>query len=255
MLVFTGAGVSAESGIPTFRDDHGFWREFPPEYFATWSGLFSVAILKPRRLAAFLQAVINPIATARPNAAHHAIAAAEQHMPVTVVTQNIDSLHQEAGSTRVHEIHGSFLEIIGRPSGARLLISRRELQRIGESLKKPGAYPFVLPHLLWILRKIIGVDIRGIHYPNLVLFGDALAEPAWTNALLVAKKTDCVIEIGCSGLVWPAALLPDHARAAGARIIAINTQKADGDIWLQGTAVALVPKLFAAAFGIPAGLL
>ena len=68
----------------------------------------ATAIFRPRRLAAFLQAVLEPMANARPNAAHIAIAAAEQYAAITVVTQNIDGLHQEAGSTRVHEIHGSF---------------------------------------------------------------------------------------------------------------------------------------------------
>jgi len=103
VVVFTGAGVSAESGIPTFRDDGGFWRHFPVEEFASWRGLVRTAIRRPRRLAEFIHAVLHPIAAAKPNAAHRAIAAMEKHVGVTVVTQNIDNLHQEAGSTVVHE--------------------------------------------------------------------------------------------------------------------------------------------------------
>jgi NAD-dependent deacetylase len=249
LLVFTGAGVSAESGIPTFRDDDGFWREFPPSYFATWNGLLATAILRPRRFAAFVQAVIEPIANARPNAAHIAISAAEQHVTITVVTQNIDGLHQEAGSTSVHEIHGLFLEITTRRGGCRSVIERRELQVISSALKRASLSFFVLPRVMLALRKIIGFSSHGIHYPNLVLFGDLLAEPAWTSALKAARNTDCVVQIGCSGLVWPAATLPDKARAAGARIITINPHKTDGDIWFQGTAAEVVPKLFTAAFG------
>lgn len=251
LLVFTGAGVSAESGIPTFRDDHGFWREFPPNYFATWNGLMATAIFRPRRFAAFVQAVIEPIADAQPNAAHIAVATAEQHLSITVVTQNIDGLHQEAGSTSVHEIHGSFLEITTRPGGRRSLIERRELRSIGSSLKRATRSFLVLPRVMIALRQIFGLGRRGIRHPNLVLFGDLLAEPAWTSALKAAQNADCVIQIGCSGLVWPAATLPARARAAGARIIAIDPQKVDvdSDIWLQGTAAEVVPKLFTAAFG------
>ena len=249
LLILTGAGISAESGIPTFRDDDGFWREFPPERFATWDGLMATAIRSPARFAAFVQAVVEPIANAQPNAAHIAIAAAEQDVPITIVTQNIDGLHQEAGSTRVHEIHGSLLEIVNRPGRSRSLIERQELLFISSSLKEASRSFFVLPSVMSALRNIIGLGSRGIHYPNLVLFGNLLAEPAWTNALEATQNTNCVIQIGTSGLVMPAAALPYKARAAGARIIAINPQEADGDIWLQGTAAKVVPELLSAAFG------
>jgi NAD-dependent deacetylase len=249
LLIFTGAGVSAESGIPTFRDDDGFWREFPPDYFATWNGLMKTAILRPRRLAAFLQAVIGPIAKAKPNAAHVAVAAAEQHVPITVVTQNIDGLHQEAGSSRVHEIHGSLLEITTYPSRRKLSVKRPELEAICSPLEKACLSSLVVPRIMLALRQIAGVGLHGIRYPNLVLFGDSLAEPAWTSALRAVQKTDCFIQVGCSGLVWPAAMLPNMARAAGARIININPSKVEGDIWLQGTAAEVVPELFTEAFG------
>lgn len=248
LLVFTGAGISAESGIPTFRDDQGLWREFPPNQFATWNGLIATAVFRPRRFAAFVQAVIDPIANAQPNAAHVAIAAAEQHLTITVVTQNIDGLHQEAGSTCVHEVHGSFLEITTRPGRRRSLIERRELKVISSSLAKARLSSFVLPSAMRALRQVFGFGRHGIRYPNLVLFGDWLAEPAWSNALKAAQTADCVVQIGCSGIVWPAATLPDRARAAGAKIIAIDPTRADGDIWLQGKATEVVPMLFTAAF-------
>src|SRR5262245_29474469 len=112
IAVFTGAGVSAESGIPTFRDDSGLWQKFPPEQFACWDGLLKTALTEPRQLAEFLVAVIEPIAQAQPNPGHRAIADLEKHVPVTVITQNVDGLHQEAGSTTVREVHGSFFEVV-----------------------------------------------------------------------------------------------------------------------------------------------
>lgn len=93
VVVFTGAGVSKESGIPTFRDEGGFWREFPVDEFATWNGLLSKIVSEPQRLADFLLAVLEPIADAEPNAAHRAVADLDKHCQATVVTQNIDGLH------------------------------------------------------------------------------------------------------------------------------------------------------------------
>src|SRR5262249_190994 len=117
LVVFTGAGVSAESGIPTFRDAGGFWTRFPPEKFATWDGLLRTALTHPRLLAEFVLNVVAPIAEAQFNPAHTAISQIGQHVPTTVVTQNIDGLHQAAGSHDVLEIHGSLLEVIDVESG------------------------------------------------------------------------------------------------------------------------------------------
>jgi NAD-dependent deacetylase len=244
VLVFTGAGVSAESGIPTFRDEDGFWREFPPEQFATWSGLLKIATLNPQRFVAFVRAVIGPIATARPNAAHIAVAAAEKHRAITVVTQNIDGLHQEAGSTVVHEVHGSLLQIITEPGRHVTSIGRQDLLRIDSLLAGIDKGGFALPKIMRTLGEMFGFDLHGIRHPNIVLFGDQLAEPDWTLARTAARASDCVIQIGCSGVVWPAAEIPDIARRAGASVIVIDPNNADGDIWLKGTATSMTPTLF-----------
>src|SRR5262249_27101812 len=85
LVVFTGAGVSAESNIPTFRNEGGLWTDFPPEQFARWPGLLKCAASNPRRLAEFLIAVFGPVAAARPNPAHAAIAELEAHLPTVVI--------------------------------------------------------------------------------------------------------------------------------------------------------------------------
>src|SRR5262245_13435638 len=105
VVVFTGAGVSAESGIPTFRDAEGLWERFPPEQFASIRGLVRTALTRPARFADFLYAVLEPVALAKPSPAHLAVAELDKRVPTVVVTQNIDGLHQEAGSSTVHEIH------------------------------------------------------------------------------------------------------------------------------------------------------
>ena len=136
LLVFTGAGISAESGIPTFRDDEGFWNRFPPERYATWQGLVSTALRRPHEFAEFVHAVIEPIARAVPNAAHRALAAAEKHVPMVVATQNVDGLHQDAGSSVVHEIHGSFFEVVYRSGRRRRLLQRNDLLKVAEQLQR-----------------------------------------------------------------------------------------------------------------------
>ena len=110
---FTGAGVSAESGVPTFRDQDGFWNRFPPARFAHWAGLERLIQEEPLLIAEFISEFVRPIVMAQPNAAHRAIADLEKlDKDVTVVTQNIDGLHQTAGSSHVVEIHGSLFEVI-----------------------------------------------------------------------------------------------------------------------------------------------
>ncbi len=246
--MFTGAGMSAESGIPTFRDDDGFWQHFPVEEFATWRGLVRTAIGQPRRLAEFIHAVLYPIAVAKPNAGHGAIADMEKHVGVTVVTQNIDNLHQEAGNTIVHEVHGSLFEVITRRGRFVQLLPRRELLQIAEALSHAQRGWLVLPRVLLAIRPLAGLGLRGLHLPKIVLFGDAMAEPAWTKALEVARRCDCLIQVGTSGMVLPAAMLPSEAKAAGAKVITIDPNEGGGDVWLQGTAAAVLPQLLMAAF-------
>jgi NAD-dependent deacetylase len=249
VVVFTGAGVSAESGIPTFRDDEGFWQHFPVEEFATWQGLVHTAIHRPRRLADFIYAVLHPIAVAKPNASHRAIADLEKHVGVTVITQNIDNLHQAAGSTIVHEVHGSLFEVITRRGRFVRLLSRRRLLHMAEALNRARRGWFVLPRTLLAIRPMAGLGLRGLHLPRIVLFGDAMAEPAWSRALEAARRCDCMIQVGTSGTVLPAAMLPMEAKAAGAKVITIDPSDGKGDVWLQGTATKMLPQLVGAAFG------
>ena len=243
VVVFSGAGMSAESGIPTFRDDDGFWQRFPVESFATWKGVASTAWRKPSALAEFVHEVIQPIAEAQPNAGHQAIERLEHHTKVTVVTQNIDGLHQQAGNTIVHEIHGTMFEVVSRKGRFLRLLSRAQMQKISARVGKCRRGPFVLARLLIALRPWLGLGWRGLHRPKLVLFGDAMAEPDWSMAGQAVSQCDCFLQIGCSGVVMPAAMLPDEAKSAGAVTIAIDPQPTRADLWLRGTAADVLPAL------------
>ncbi len=251
IVAFTGAGISAESGIPTFRDSAGLWEQFPPEQFAHWTGLLSLAAMRPGLLAEFLIALLEPIAQAQPNAAHRALARLERHKPVTIITQNIDGLHTEAGSSQVLEIHGCILRVVSADRSPVRTLSRSELAGVVEALRKvPEA--FLGQWALWsAVRPLFGFESGGRYRPDIVLFGDAMAEPDWTLATQAARTCNLMVSIGTSGTVMPAASLPDLARTSRARVIQIDPEQPGGDLWLSGLAATIVPKLIDEAFSEP----
>ena len=236
-VVFTGAGVSAESGVPTFRDG-GFWDEFPPNDFAHWEGIIRLATTDPERLAVFIEAVVRPIAEARPNAAHHAIAAFRPDMPV--LTQNIDGLHQEAGSRVVHEVHGSLLRLADLRGRAKGAVTRSELLAVADrmNLRPRNAVT------LWkAARPLLQRQGLNVVRPDLVLFGDAMAEPDWEDAKRAAASADAMLTVGTSGAVFPAASLPHQLLERGLPVVVVDPGPPDSGLWVEGTAGEVVPML------------
>ena len=171
----------------------------------------------------------------------------DQRAKTTVVTHNIDGLHQSAGSKNVLEIHGSLLEVVD-VSSQKLIkrFNRDDLVHIADTLRKYSSQEISLFSFLRQLRRSYPLDWRGRHRPNLVLFGDAMAEPAWSQACQV-KDCGVFLSVGTSGEVFPAAMLPHDAAKAGATVIAIDPQRCDV-CWLQGTAGEILPKLVSDAF-------
>lgn len=244
VVAFTGAGISAESGIPTFRDPDGLWEEFPPETFANWSGLLRTAFWKPSRLVEFLDAVFTPIADAEPNEAHRALAQLQDHVQTRIVTQNVDGLHRESGSRVVREIHGSFFRIITGRNQFLYDLTREQFRQITQRIQKIRKGPFKLIRLSRALAPILGLRGLRIKRPNLVLFGESLADPDWTLAMQDVEKCDVLIVVGTSGMVFPAAQIPYQAKHLGATVITIDPhEEVVGGIWLRGTAVEVLPLL------------
>ena len=248
VVVFTGAGISAESGIPTFRDADGFWQRFPPELYATWSGLLTTVLTKPHSVAEFVLNVIEPVAKADPNAGHQAIVRMEQRVKTTVITQNIDGLHQSAGSTEVLEVHGSLLDVVDTSTGKLVRrFDRKDLMQIADSLRKYTSNEQSAISLLLELRQRYPIDWMGRHRPNVVLFGDGLPEAVWTKACEAVEECDVLLSVGTSGAVYPAAMLPDNAKAAGATVITIDPKPRNG-CWLEGDAGTVLPDLIRDAY-------
>ena len=217
-VVLTGAGISAESGIPTFRSKDGLWEKFDPMVYA------SVEVFRrdPSKYWQIRGDFIRNYDTYRPNAAHRALVELEQMGIVRrVITQNIDGLHRKAGSRRVVEIHGSLREII--------------CQQCGKTYLAPNIPEGNPPHC----------GCGGVLKPNTVLFGEQLPPEALEAAIRESSTCRVMLVIGTSAVVYPAAHLPAVAKQHGAKIVEINIERAfpDADhvvLEKAGTAMARI---------------
>lgn len=248
VAVFTGAGISAESGVATFRDAGGVWERFPADEFGDLPGLLKVAATAPDRLVQYFVELLEPLAAATPNAGHLAVARLERYTQVSVITQNIDRLHQEAGSTIVYEVHGSMFRIVTLTGREIRTLSRQDLREIAERLRRIEEGYGRLPRFLAAVHPLLGVGLHGPYRPDVVMFGEAMAEPAWSRSVEAAASCDLMITMGTSGEVMPAAGLPHQASEHGARVIRVDPQPGFGDLWLPGPAASVLPALVAAAF-------
>ncbi|HBF33408.1 TPA: RNA polymerase subunit sigma [Candidatus Sumerlaeota bacterium] len=216
VTAFTGAGISAESGIPPFRGENGLWNQYDPQ---------SLEIDWFQRHPAESWRVIHEIfysafAKAKPNPAHLTLAEFERRgILKTIITQNIDNLHFEAGSQNVLEFHGNSRELICLECGNRILAEKMDLQK--------------LPPLC----KICG----GLLKPDFVFFGEMIPEPTQTLSFKETELSDLFLLIGTTGAVMPAALIPQQAKRNGATIVEINPEessytRAITDVFIQNKA-------------------
>jgi NAD-dependent deacetylase len=198
VAVLTGSGISAESGIPTFRDAQtGLWSKFKPEDLATPEGFRR----NPKLVWEWYAWRRGLVARAQPNAGHLALVELEQRVPeFTLITQNVDGLHQRAGSRRVIELHGN----ITRTKCFEEDIAVTEWKETGDA---PPRCP----------------RCGGRLRPDVVWFGEALPAEAIESGLIASRRCDVFLSIGTSSLVHPAASLPFAAAERGATVVEINT--------------------------------
>lgn len=231
VTVLTGAGVSKESGVPTFRDAlDGLWARYDPQQLAT------VAAFQrdPKLVWEWYAYRRGMVQQAQPNPGHHALAALERHFPaLTIITQNVDDLHERAGSHDVIHLHGNiaqskcFDDCQGRPTLIDLT-----------TLADQTASPPKCPHC--------GAFVR----PDVVWFGETLPVDALNLAATLSQQVDVMLVVGTSGLVTPAATLPEVAHRAGAVIIEVNPDDTPlsplAHIKLSGPSGAMLPRLLEA---------
>ena len=234
VVAMTGAGISVESGIPTFRGRDGIWSRHGTPAPDAYSQFLEdpEAFWKReqlRRSEPWITELRTALSAATPNAGHTALAELEKGGAMrTIVTQNIDGLHQDAGSRSVVEIHGSRHKLRCVDCGART--PREELFM---SQAPPPC-----------------VSCGGRVKFDSVLFGEPIPAEALGDAMAAANQADCVLVVGTSASVRPAGGLPRIARANGAKLIEINTSETGlsklCDVVLKGKAAELLPRLVAA---------
>lgn len=223
VAVLTGAGISAESGVPTFRGGGGT---------AVWKGMRFDQISSAEMVRTDLPAVWEwfdyrrgVLRECEPNPGHLAIAAWEERFrSMTLVTQNIDGLHRAAGSFTAIEVHGN--------------IHRSRCVRCGERYQMDRD---VVPHDPVVCQ--CGADLR----PDVVLFGEMLPEGAYEAGAAAASACDVFFTIGTSALVYPAAMLPEIARQSGAFVVEVNPEETPltrmCDVSIRGKAGEILPLL------------
>ena len=219
-IVFvTGAGISQESGIPTFRGKNGYWRKYDPMQLATIDAFYQ----NPKLVWEWYEDRRKNILVAQPNDGHVAISNLAKYKDVIVLTQNIDGLHQRAGSKQVFELHGSIIRIKCTVCDFKDNITNSfdELPpkcKCGEILR-----------------------------PDVVWFGEALPQDVWYDAINHAKSCDIMIIAGTSLIVSPANTLPIFAKQNGATLIEVNPEQtimsADMDLSLRETSANALPHL------------
>jgi NAD-dependent deacetylase len=222
LAVLTGAGVSAESGLPTFRGPDGLWEGNRPEELATPQAFAK----DPLKVWRFYEWRREKVRAARPNAAHVALARLEQILPqVTLVTQNVDGLHRVAGSRNLVELHGS--------------IMRDRCLGCGTVTPAPAApFPELPPRCVRC-----GAALR----PDVVWFGEMLPERAWCDAEEAALSSGVFLVVGTSSVVAPASSLGLIAARAGSRVFEINPEATPVAPLAEGTfrmsAAAVLPEI------------
>lgn len=228
VLVFTGAGISVESGIPSFRGPGGLWEKYDPAFIEIDHFYSHPEQCWPQIKEIFY----DHWGKAQPNAAHKAVAAMQKHGWVhTLVTQNIDALHQRAGSSGVVEFHGTLDQLVCTECRFRSAPSKELLAPAVPECPSCGA----------LLK------------PDFVFFGEGIPENAQAAAFEAAEKVSSVLVVGTSGQVMPACYLPYEAKRHGATVIEVNpsesafTENGTTDIYLEGKASDILPRLLAEA--------
>lgn len=222
LIAFSGAGLSMESGIPTFRGDDGIWKNYSPFLYGNIPGLAFVFLFRFRRFRDFIHTALDAFAGAGPNPGHQSMARLEEMGYLkAAVTQNIDGLESGAGVKNVIELHGNLRRLRCSHCGNLTILSADTLRQAVRDVKR--------------VRTKIGLMLAGLRYgrcpkcrrtarPDIVFFGESLPPVELKKAVLFARSSDLVLVLGTSGLVYPAASIPVEAVKTGARLIEINPE-------------------------------
>lgn len=222
VVVLTGAGVSAESGVPVFRGAGGLWRQFRPEQLATPEAFAR----QPALVWEWYAWRRERVAEAKPNAGHVTIARWQhERSGVSLLTQNVDGLHERAGSIEPVELHGNLWRV-------------RCASDCGHSARDEHDAP---------PRDLFRCRCGGWLRPDVVWFGEALHPPTLDAAIAAAEEADLLLVVGTSAVVYPVAALPQIAKRRRARIVEVNVEETplthEVDAVLRGPAGEVLPAI------------
>jgi len=224
-LAFTGAGISVESGIPTFRGSQGLWSKYDPEEFAHIESF----IRNPAKVWKMIREMFMILFEAKPNLAHEILAEMEKRGYLkAVITQNIDGLHQLAGSKNVIEYHGNCKWLLCLSCGKKEEIKKELIEMLPYPKCKECETPLK---------------------PDVIFFGEAIPFEAKKRAEREVKECDLLLIIGTSGVVYPASQLPYMAKLNKATIVEINLEETSythsiTDYFFKGKASEILFKIF-----------
>lgn len=226
MAVFSGAGISAESGVPTFRDDEkGLWSQYDPYEVSSIDGWNR----QPELVWGWYLWRCQLARRVEPNLGHRAVADWEQHAEVHVITQNVDNLHERGGSSTVHHLHGRMFTF-----------------RCGDCDRAHDPdVPVMTEPVLEVAPPVC--DCGGLVRPDVVWFGENLPEEPWQASVEAIDNADVLVVVGTSGVVYPAASLPERALEQGKVVIEVNPEPTPlsqrATAYLRTTASAALPGM------------
>ncbi len=223
MIALTGAGISVESGIPDFRSACGLWEKYDPMEYAHIDAFRR----NPVKIWKMIFELIELTGSAKPNPAHYALASLEEKKLLqSVITQNIDNLHQAAGSRNVIEFHGNASVLECLSCGASFRAEEYEINGIPPRCRQ----------------------CNEILKPSVIFFGEAIPMNALSESERLANSADAIIVVGTSAVVYPASSIPYIVKSNGSPVIEVNLESTGltgsiTDVFLQGPAGKMLPRL------------
>lgn len=244
IAVLTGAGMSAESGIPTYRDAQtGLWEKYSPEQLATPEAMAN----QPDLVWSWILHQARVMRSVEPHEGHHILGNWQQHLSqaggsLDIITQNIDDLHERGNAEVLSHLHGTTFTFRCFECDAP---SEYQLQ---EPTQEQLAATPELNQLLLEDPPVCNACTHGFIRPDIVMFGEMLPQNPMDDALSAVRNADVALVIGTSNIVQPAATLPIAASASGAKVIEINPHitplSDEADVYIQGTAREILPELY-----------
>lgn len=245
-VALTGAGISAESGIPTFRGRGGLWEKYNPSIFANADSLLVTFRKSPEKIVEFLWDLYSVLLKAKPNPAHFALAEMQQKGILDcVITQNIDDLDNLAGLKNVYELHGNAFRLRCQRCAKKINLVREKLAGM---LQEMNRYKNSKLHLLRLFCQFFPqCSCKERFRIDIVLFGEMLDADILSQSRKAIEECSLLFLIGTSGVVYPAAELPFMAKEKGAKIIEINSNPSElssiSDYQIIGKAAEVLTKL------------